>query len=54
MSIFDSYEGHKSWLRDHYNSLLSKRVFPLVIPGGLTGDVQACDRALNKVVFLHV
>ena len=42
MSLFDSYEAHKSWLREKHMDLLKQRMFPLVIPGGLTPDVQAC------------
>lgn len=49
VSLFDSYEAHKSWVRDHYKELLRKRIFPLIIPGGLTGDVQPCDTSVNKV-----
>ena len=53
VSMFDSYEAHKSWLRENYRMLLGKKIFTLLIPGGLTGDVQPCDLVLNKVCASH-
>ena len=47
-SIFDSYEAHKTWVKEQAFDLFKKKMFPLRIFGGLTEDVQPPDTRLNK------
>ena len=48
VSIFDSADSHKCWMAQNAVQMLKRRWFPFCIPGGLTPDVQAPDRAKNK------
>ena len=49
VTTFDSAESHKQWLVQNKDDLLRRKVFPLRVPGGITGDVQTCDRGKNQV-----
>ena len=48
VTTFDSAESHKKWMAQNVDALLAKKEFPLRIGGGITPDVQTCDRGKNK------
>ena len=50
VSLCDSYASHKKYYADSHDAMLNARCVPLIIPGGLTPDVQPCDGNMNRMI----
>ena len=48
VTVFDSAESHKTWMAQNYGARFKKKMFPLMIPGGMTGDLQGPDRGKSQ------